>query len=406
MVSFDSELCVKCRGRGWCNQPCKIYSLIKNSLPKPKTHFAGNSPPEIFVGRFNYPNIQAGILSPEEFEDTEVYAMPELWHEKNLSIPEILANRGKLIYGRFQTQIKQITAKNKFKDLMQEISMAHKPVSTEFFLRKPPRQAIEIERQYPIIGNPAPLEFARLQENPKINPKVDYLVSDSDSKAVNSINELYKDKIPVSNIIKILSAGLLGLKKQRKLVPTRWSITATDDTISKELLKKIRYYPEINEILLFHSDYIGNHIEILMLPEKFAFEVVEISMIGSVWQPNQLSVMSDYEYFNGRKTYATNVVGAYYTDRLTICEYLEKIKKQATIFFMHEEQPEYNAPLGVGIIRETARQALTNPPEKFNTIQEALNQAKQRFQTPIQVFTNKSIILKTYKIQTRLNKWF
>jgi len=398
-----SNICIKCKGKGWCGKPCKIYSKI-NPL-KPKTHFSGNSPPEIFIGRYNYPNINAGILSPEEFEDTEIFAMPELWHKNKLSIPQILKNRGKLIYGRFQTHIKELSSSKKFKSLMQEISMAHKSVSTEFFLKKPVRQNNEIEKKYPIIGNAAPLKFARLQENPKIYPKVDYLVSDSDSKAANSINELYKNKIPISNIIKILSAGLLGLKKQRKLVPTRWSITATDDTLSKELLKKIRYYPEINEILLFHSKYIGNNIEILMLPDKFAFEVVEISMKGSVWQPNYLSVMNDYEFFNGRKTYAKEVVGAYYTDRLTICEYLEKIKKQATIFFMHEETPDYNAPLGVGIIRETARQALKNPPEKFNSIQEALKQSEKRLKTPISVFTKKSTILKEYKKQLRLNQF-
>jgi DNA repair protein NreA len=405
---FETKLCTRCRGKGWCGKPCMIYSKIKDFTPKTKLHFSGNSPPEIFVGRYNYPNINAGILSPENLEtsDTQEMAMPELWHENKLSIDQILTNRAKLIYGKFQAQIKQTKSKTKFTELMQEISMAYKSVSTEFFLKKAPRQILEVNKHAAVIGNPAPLQYARLQENPKIHPKVDYLVSDSDSKAVNSITELYNSKIPVSNIIKILSAGLLGLKTQRKLVPTRWSITATDDTISKQLLKKIKYYPEINEILLFHSYYIGNQIEILMLPDKFAFEVAEISMIGSTWQPDKLSVMKDYESFNGRKTYAANVVGAYYTNRLTVCEYLENIKKQATVFYMHEEQPEYNAPLGVGIIRETARQALKNPPEKFETIQQALVSASLRLKTPIQIFTNNSQVLRNYKKQTRLNKWF
>ncbi len=331
--------------------------------------------------------------------------MPELWHEKNLSIPQILTNREKLIYGRFSTSVKK--TQNKFTKLMQEISMAYKPVSTEFFLKKPPKQNLEINKYNPIIANPAPLKYARLQENPKIKPKVDYLVSDTDNKAVHSITELHKSQIPTSNIIKILSAGLLGLKTKRKLVPTRWAITATDDTISKALLKKIKYYKEINDILLFHSDYIGNHFEILLLPDKFAFEVIEISMKGSLWNPAQdISIANDYEFFHGRKTYAKQVVGAYYTDRLTICEYFEKIKKQATVFFMHEERPEYNAPLGVGIIRQTARHALTKTPEKFNTIQQALQKAGSRLKTPLSVFTNTSKILKEFGKQTRLSKWF
>jgi DNA repair protein NreA len=422
---FDSELCVKCRGRGFCNRPCRIYSKIKDFIPKTKTHFSGSSPPEIFVGKFNYPNISAGILSPIDEEisantnmefsspkDTEFtlqqMSFPEEWHRKGLSIDQILTNRAKLIYGRFKTQIKSPNQKNnRFIGIMQETSMAYKPVSTEFFLKKPPVMKLELNRHSAAIGNPAPLEFARFQENPKIKPKVEYLVSDTDAKAANSIIELYKSNITNSNIIKILSAGLLGLKTQRKLVPTRWSITAVDDTISKNLLKKIKYYPEINEILLFHGYYVGNHYEILLLPDKFSFEVMEAYMPGSLWnQMSGTSLSQDFERFSGRKYYANSVTGAYYTMRLALCEYLEKIKRQAYCIVFREERPEYYAPLGVGILRELAREAFSKPPEKFNATKEALNQAQTRLKLPIEIFTNKSVLLKEYKQQKRLSSWF
>jgi len=410
MQLFETKLCVKCRGRGFCKRPCKIYKKIKNFTPKTKTHFSGNSPPEIFIGRFNYPNINAGILSPDhsEHEKTNLqeFSMPEAWHKKNLSITNILSNRGKLIYGRFKTQIKHAKFNNKLLNLMQEISMAYKSVSTEFFLKKPPKQNLEINRGLPIIGNPAPLEHAKLEENPKVKPKVDYLIADNHCKSVTAINELHKARIPTSNISKILSAGLLGLKSNRRLVPTRWSITATDDTISKELLKKIHYFPEINEFLLFHGYYNGNHYEILLLPDKFSFEVLEAETIGSLWnQTNETAIMQDYEFFNGRKKYASNVIGAYYACRLALCEFLTRIQRQATAIFFREVRPEYFAPLGVGILREVSRSALLKKPEKFNTLKEALNQANTRLKLPISSFTNKSTILKEFGKQTRLNKW-
>jgi hypothetical protein len=37
-----------------------------------------------------------------------------------------------------------------------------------------------------------------------------------------------------------LSIGVLGLKKDKKLVPTRWAITATDDILAKKLLEKVK----------------------------------------------------------------------------------------------------------------------------------------------------------------------
>lgn len=409
---FETSLCIKCKGKGFCGKPCKVYSKIKEFIPKNKKHFSGSSPPEIFVGRYNYPQIQAGILSPDSENNpnkfTSELSMPEIWHKKKFSIDKILSNRSQLIYGKFQTQIKQSKIKtSRFTQLMQEIGMAYKSVSTEFFLKKKPSQNFEINKYSAAIGNPAPLEYARLQENPKIKRKVDYLVTDSDIKSSIAINELHKSKINTSNIIKILSAGLLGKKTARRLVPTRWAITATDDTISKQLLKKIKYYPEINEIQLFHGYYIGNHYEIMLLPDKFSFEVLEAYFSGSIWnQSSNLKIAQDYEFYYGRKKYASNVTGAYYTARLAITEYLEKIKKQASIFIMREERPEYYAPLGVGILRQLCRDALRKYPEKFNTIQEALAKSQTRLKLPISEFTSISKILPEYKKQSRLSQWF
>ena len=405
---FNSELCTKCKGRGYCGKTCPIFQKIKQFLPKTKTHFSGSSPPEIFVGRFSYPNINTGILAPQEYGDTEQYSQPELWYKNNFSIQKILNLRGKLIYAKFKSHIKDTRKKTKFLSIMQEISMADKNIDTEIFLKKPPRHGFETSRQTAIFTNPAPLKNARLEENPHIPKKVDYMVSDTDAKAVTGIQELYKSGIPTSNIIKILSAGLLGQKTRRKLVPTRWSITATDDTLSKQLLEKIRFYPELSEIQLFHGYYVGNHYEFLLLPDNFSFEVLEAYFSGSTWNPfsKKVSLSQDYEGFLGRKKYAFNVTGAYYTARLALCEYLTKIKKQCSCLVMREERPEYNAPLGVGILRELSRDIFTKKPETFNTISEALQQSQTRLKLPISTFTEKSWLLSEHGKQKKLSSYF
>jgi hypothetical protein len=407
MQLFNNALCLKCKGRNYCKKPCLIYSKIKNFSIKTKTHFSGNSPPEIFVGKFNYPYINAGILSPDNYENTESYSMPEIWHEKKMSIEDILSNRAKLIYAKFKTEIKKPKAKDKFISIMQEISMAYKPVSTEFFLKKPPSQSFEIHKHSPIIANPAPIKDLKLQENAKITTKVDMLVSDCDLKSTDSIKELYNSNIAISKISKILSAGLLGLKTQRKLVPTRWSITAVDDTLSKNLLKKIRYYPEINEILLFHSEYNGNHYEIILLPDKFSFEVIELEFPKEFLNnTGKISITHDNEGFFGRKEYANNVSGAYYANRFSLAEHLEKIKRQASALFLREITPEYYAPLGVGILREITRDAFKKISEKCLTIKQALEIAQKRLKSDINIFKNYSVLLKEHSQQKKLNLWF
>lgn len=399
---FESELCARCKGRGYCGKSCKILNKLKQFMPKTKLHFSGSSPPEIFVGRFNYPDVFSGILSPQEYGDTENFSMPERWHSNNFSIQEILELRGRMIYGRFRTNVKKKLA-GKFEGVMKEVAMASKPVSSEFFLKKMPRLNFEASKEVAIIGNPAPLKDVRLEENPKIEKRVDYLVEDTDVKASVAINELYRGNIEVSNIIQVLSAGLLGTGIRRKLVPTRWAVTATDDNIGKMMLDRIRYYPEINEILVFNSEYIGNHYEFLLLPDKFAFEVIEAKMTGSVWNPQgNLLLMQDYEGFNGRKNYADSVTGAYYVNRLALAEYFEREKRQASCLVMRECRPEYYAPCGVGILREASRQAFLNKPEAFNSVEEAMKICQTRMRLPVSIFREKSWLLKEFGKQRRL----
>lgn len=404
----SQELCVKCKGRGYCGKSCPILQRIKEFLPKQEMHFSGASPPEIFVGRYGYPNIYTGILSPKGHENSERYSSSELWIKENLQINEILELRGKLIYGQFKSNIKDVRIGKKFVVAMQEISLSQKPVSAEFFLKKPINFKIQLDRNVAIIGNPAPLKHVRLEENPKTNPKVEYISSDNDLKAVEGIKELYQLKIPVENIIKLLSAGMLGRKNQRIFVPTRWAITATDDSISKEMLKKIKSYQELSEIQVFHSDYVGNHYEFILLPEKFSFEVIEAKISGSVWNPigKTTYFAQDNETFLGRKKYAENVTGAYYSNRLAVCEYLEKIKKQATILVLRESRPEYWAPLGVGILREASRKAFQGIPEKFNSIKEVFEKIKTRLVLNIEEFKEKSETLKNYGKQKKLSSFF
>ena len=377
---------------------CKEHAFLLGKTTTIK-EFSGSSPPEIFVGKWNYPNVYTGILSPEESGDTQILSSAELWHKNQLSIFEILKLRNKLVYGRKQGNIKQAQVNSKFLSVFKEIAMADKSVSAEFKLKKPITKNLEKETKVPLIRHAADVERVRLQENTSIIPKIDYLVNDTSAKSITSILELDKSGIDTSNIIKLLSAGLLGLKSNRKLVPTRWSITAVDDSLSKEKLKRIKLFQEISEVQLFNAEYLGNHYEFLLLPDKFSFEVIENSLqSGGFWH--------DYEFFHPRKKYAEDVTGAYYANRLALCEYLEKIKRQAQCLVIREVRPEYYAPLGVGILRQTSREAFSKQPEKFNTIEEALQSAQRRLKQPIARFTERSILLKDYGKQKKLSQYF
>ncbi|MEM4605969.1 MAG: hypothetical protein QW103_02975 [Candidatus Pacearchaeota archaeon] len=398
------ELCIRCKGKGFCGRThCKILEKVREFSPKVKEHFSGNSPPEIFVGRINYPNVFCGILAPNEKEEnTEKMSMPETWVKENMSIDEILSNRAKMVYARNKENIK--TQKG-IKNTLQELSMSSKEVSTEFFLYKKPSLGFSASKYFSIMANPAPLKKAIIEENIIVPKKVDYLVSDVHAKATEAVNELYQSNIPTSHIQKLFSAGLLGMKKNRKLVPTRWSITAVDDTIGKKLLEEVKEFYSINDFLVFEEYYNGNKFEVLFLPGVFEFEVMETTFEGSLWG-TKTSIVHDYESFFGRKSYAENVIGAYYADRLACLEYLIKIKRQAKVIVFHEEREEYYAPLGVGIIRETLRRAFEKEPKKLNSLNEALEEIKKGLKLEFEKYLSLSKIIPNYGKQRSLAEFY
>jgi len=405
-----SDLCIRCKGRGLCGGPCKILASLKKFQPKVKKEFSGSSPPEIFVGHYGYPYVYAGILSPNEFGDTEYLSMPEAWHESKATIQDILSYRSKMIYSRFNLGIKSIKSgkKDKLLSILQQVALASKSADMSFKLKKEPRIEMKIDSYTAIIGNPAPLEKATIDSNLKIEKKVDYLVNDYDVKSAIAVQEMYRAGIQFSNIAKVLSAEMLGMRIQRKLVPTRWAITAADDIISKNLIEKIRSYQQLGEILLFSADYLGNYYNIFLIPGPWAFEVIEASSRGyfNKGEIQNVAMWHDYEFFYGRKKYADSVTGAYYANRLALCEYLEKIKRQASCLILREVREEYWAPCGVGILREVTREAMSKQPQRFSNIEEAMKEAQKRFKLPLDIYRRKSKILRDMKTQTKLSAFY
>src|SRR3989344_6016606 len=201
---------------------CKKHSFLLGRIINIK-EFSGSSPPEIFVGRYGYPDVNIGILSPIEHGDTSLLSSAEEWHKANLSINQIVNLRNQLIYGRTKANIKRAFSKQ-FTTTMQEVAMTHKSISAEFRLKKSLAPFKEKDNKALLITNSAQIETVSLEENPKIIPKIEYLTSDTDLKSRAAILELDKARISSQHIMKILSAGLLGLGNRRKLVPTRWSI--------------------------------------------------------------------------------------------------------------------------------------------------------------------------------------
>lgn len=406
-------ICLSCKGRLWCGmKKCPILEVMKTRM-KFKTRITspelfGSTPPSNFIGRFGYPKVNVGILLPPETGDTRIYDSPTKWFKTGMSIEKILGYRASLINSRRKFSVRTASDPNRFLETIQEVAMSSSPVDTEVKLFKIPKISVNFPFNAIPFGPSASVKRVKLAENPRIKRRVDYVCSDSDLKASRGVVDLYEHKIDVYHISKILSVGLLGLKKQRRLVPTRWSITASDSIIADNLLEQVKHYPEISEYLLFESNYIGNYFEVLLLPTEWMFEQVEMGVPGGMWTQNMKKpiIISDHEFYWGRKIYAKEVAGAYYAAKLAVLEYLTRIKRQAGVLVVREIRPEYFSEVGVWKIRECVRDAMERKPLKFSTLIEVIKRINQVLMIKHNVWSKKSKIMDRLIHQRKIREFF
>jgi DNA repair protein NreA len=370
------------------------------------------SPPSVFIGsKLRYPLVNVGILSPlDKDENAWIYDNEKYWANNNFQINDVLKLRNSLLNSRFQSKVQDSRLKKRFVQIAQDIAVASRPVDVEIQLRKNLNLGKSQDRVITPHGMHAGLKQAKITGNVKIDTKVDKVMND-EIKASEGIEYLYKNEFTEYSLSKILSVGVLGLQKDKRLVPTRWSITATDDTLGKYLLKSVRENKWIENYELFMGEFLGNQYLILFFPSEFNFELFELYLPRSSWNPSsEVKASTDSETYSGRKTYASNTAGGYYATRLPILEYLNRIKRQASVLAIRIETPTYWAGLGVWVVRESVRKSLNNEHFEFDDMKKFIETSKilgnKKFNFNYTPIMDKSKVIKQITTQKNLSQWF
>jgi len=318
------------------------------------------SPPSVFIGsKLKYPLVNVGILSPlNKDENSWLYDDAKYWAENNLNIEEVMSLRNGLLNSRFQAKVSDIRLNKKFVEVAKDVAISSRQIDVEIELKNRLIVGREKDKVLTPHGMRAGLKNVEITGNLKVDKKVDKAMND-DIKASDAMEYLYKNEIDEYSLSKILSVGALGLAKNKKLVPTRWSITATDDTLGKQFLKNVRNYPWIENPELFYGEFMGNQYILLMFPSVWSYELFELYLPHSSWNPGQeIKASTDIEGYSGRKEYAFDTAGGYYASRFAVLQYLNSIKKQASVIAIRIETPSYWAALGVWVVRESVKKAL------------------------------------------------
>lgn len=348
-----------------------IRFLNTNSAKLSMESLSGATPPAVFIGSHGYPKVRVGPMLPPIHGDTTVLDKPELWIGK--SIAEIVNYRKSLVMGISKVNIYEKSGR--YLESLQELALTRKSVESEAIFEKKPTPNIDelknlaLDTSLAPFGPMAPLKSFRTSSSFSVDSRIERSYYDKDLYAVDGIIDLYQQGVEVSRISRVVSLGMLGLQKNRKLVPTKWSISATDDIISHCLIEDIEIFPTIDMFTVYKFDHLGNYYCIILIPDDvWSFEMQE------AWydKSGQVGIGRDFENANGLDHYPT-IAGAYFAGRLAVTEHLFNIGRKASAMVLREIHSEYVLPVGVWQVREGIRRAFSEKAKQFYEFQNALS---------------------------------
>lgn len=399
-------MCLQCRGaKLLCGQPrCPIIvraqamARVGGSISTP--NIEGSSPPGVFVGRLGYPSVSIGPMVPPQFGDTSILDTPEEWLGR--PIDQIVDFRYSLVRGNVKANVIDAREPKGLLSSLQELAMASRPVDTELRLTKAPRKILTLSEDTQPYGPSAPLEKFKLGST-SVDRRIETSYYDRDLRAMEAVTDLYRKGVLVTRIQKAFSLGMFGNGGRRRIVPTRWSITAVDSAISLNLVDRVKRYPTIDEYRVYSFKVYENQYVAMLLPEPWRFEWIEAWFPNTTWNQftNSPYMIGDYEEYFGRKTYA-RVGGCYYSTRLAVTESLDAERKQAAAIVLRETYPGYIMPLGVWNIRESIRSMMKRSYERHDSFVGAMNSALAKLRIPTKKWASESILISRELTQTKI----
>ena len=392
-------------GKLHCPIIAKAQSLTRSSLRITSPRIQGSTPPGVFVGRIGYPKVYIGPMVPPFRGDTEILDTPELWVGKG--IQDIIDYRFALIRGKARASVSDARTGGRLLDSLQELAMGKRPVDAEIVLTRVPNKVITLSGETQPFGPSAPLRSFAASEV-SVDHRIENAFYDRDLKSVDAVVGLYDDDVLVTRIQRAFSLGMFGTAKRRKLVPTRWSITAVDSILSQELINRVKQHETIDEYRVYSFENMDNRFVAVLMPERWSFEWIECWFPGTAWNPEERAaapaMMGDWEPYWGRKTYP-DIGGCYYACRVAVAEKLNQEGKQASALVLREIHPGYILAVGVWFTREGVRKTLQLEPQKFDNLRAALNYAQTKLTVPLRKWTEASEVLKRALFQKKITEF-
>ncbi|ABO07752.1 Nre family DNA repair protein [Pyrobaculum calidifontis] len=346
------NICVKCRGRKLlCGLPkCPIepraraFHLALRRISGREVF--GSTPPSVIVGEFGWPSVRVYLGEPPEVfgEEARRYDDPRLlW---GLSLEEISALRSYMAFGVKTARTPWELGELAF------VYVSSRPVDVEMRLEKPPVPSLKFDLREKPLGPRAPLESARVVENPSPPRPLESLIND-DVSAHEAVVELYSRGVDLYIIQRAFSLGLLGARHRRRLVPSRWGITAVDVAVGNWLAEAVRHFGEVPSPLYGYGEYLDNRYLVVVVPGPLRFVYLERWQQGD--RAAEVLVKED------PRGVRSTMDGGFEAARVAVLEKLYAMRRRGSVGIVRWIGEGYYVSVGNWQIRETVRRIQLRP---------------------------------------------
>lgn len=358
----------------------------------------GSTPPSVFIGSWNYPHVLAGPMVAPMHGDTSILDRPESWIPEKKSQEDIIRYRLNLVRGKQQVRVKDV--QGRLAEKLQDIALARRPIESEARFHQPPR-GVSFSDEHAPFGPSAMMKSFHI-DSVSWDRDLERAYHDTDLRAGEALWDLYKRGLEFSSLQKAFSVGAMGTGRRRRLVPTRWSITACDSAIGNHLLEEVRQNDPIDCYRVHEFYSLNNYYAVILLPTPWQYEWTEafLQILG-----HEEMIFSDHEANSGKKGYS-RVGGCYYTCKMAVLEALARQREQAGALVLREAYRGY-VPLGVFNVRENVRGAMNQPAAEFCDLKAAMQHISTRLALPMTRFVKEGHLIREVmrSRQTTLNSF-
>jgi len=405
------SLCARCKGyKRLCGLPqCPILSRFRAQVHTvSRLHggreVEGDTPPSLVVGEEGYPKVSVIFQVPpeERGEAARLHDDPISWFSRRVKLDTILELRSRLVGG-----VERVDVRSPWVLYDREVGLAAvslKPVDSEVRLAKTPVPRLVFDGLTAPRGPSAPAREIRVVGSPSLHPKLEKLIFD-DALAEDAVWEAYRAGVDYYTIIRAFSAGFLGRLRNRRLVPTRWAITAVDSIISRRLRSRVLGDGrEPDKVEVYKGYYLGNRFLVILSPGPARIEMIELWHPLTPWVPRGSSTVAIrvWERPDGNPSVMD---GGFMAARLAVLEALAERRVRGYVIVVREVLPEYYAPVGNWHIRETVRETLHSKPiGVYDTLEEALQEVLRHVKAR-EALAEKLGSVRRAASQRRLDEW-